>query len=112
METFQDYWAEQPGIDYDEMVCASNAWDHQAKKIPCWIPVTDLIKIDIGVENPVMAIRSPTSDMLAREKEYFPIITAAITDEGDWYDWNDDELINGDVWEITHFMALPLPPSE
>lgn len=72
-----------------------------------WISVNE--SLPEKDQEAVLVTRKKTESELEKDKEFWPLIMAARTDDNDWYDYNDGERIDGDKWIITHWMALPEP---
>lgn len=102
---FQEYWATRPSIDYDEMVEAEAAFSFQQSRVSAWRDVNGSLP---EPETQVLAIRLATDEQLSIDKEYHPIIFAAIDPDRDgvWYDWCDDKDIDTRYFEITHWMPV------
>ena len=102
---FKEYWSTRPSLDYEEMVEAQAAFDYQASRMPLWRDAAEsLPEPDVQV----LAVRQATDEQMAIDKEYHPIIFAAIDPDMDgvWYDWNDNKDINTRYFEITHWMPI------
>ena len=102
---FEEYWATRQSIDYDEMVEAKAAFDYQRQRMSVWRDVNESLP-DSEVQ--VLAVRLATSEQLSIDKEYHPVIFAAICPDkgGAWYDWDSDKDIDARYFEITHWMPV------
>jgi len=102
---FQEYWAARPSIDYDEMVEAKAAFDFQQSKLRPWRDVNDGLP---EPETQVLAIRLASNEQRSIDKEYCPLIFAAIDPDREcaWYDWESDKDIDTRYFEITHWMPV------
>ena len=72
-----------------------------------WISVND--ELPKHEQFAVLVTRTKTKAELEKDREVFPIIFGALTDDGEWYDFNDGKIIDSEKWIITHWMDLPEP---
>jgi hypothetical protein len=77
----------------------------QAARMSVWRDVKDSLP---ETETQVLAVRLATGEQLSTDKEYHPVIFAAIDPdrEGVWYDWDNDKDIDTSYFEITHWMPV------
>lgn len=103
--TFKEYWQTRSSLDYDAMVEAEAAFNYQLSRITRWTDVEDSLP---EPETQVLAVRQATAEQMSIDKEYSPIVMAAIDPdrEFDWYDWSDDKDIDTQYFNITHWMPL------
>ena len=103
--SFKEYWESRSSIEYEEMVEAKAAFDFQESRIPKWINCDRRLP---EPEEQVIAFRAATDDQLAYEKEYCPIIFAAIdpVNHSVWYDWETEKDIDESLFTITHWMPI------
>jgi hypothetical protein len=103
--TFQEYWATRSSLDYDAMVEAEAAFKFQQSRMSMWRDVEDSLP---EPEIQVLAIRLDTKEQASIDKEYHPVIFAAIDPDraGVWYDWDGDKDIDTRYFEITHWMPV------
>lgn len=102
---FKEYWATRPSCDYDEMVEAEAAFSYQASRMPkAWRDASESLP---EPQTQVLAIRLASDEQMSIDKEYCPIIFAALDDERSvWYDWESDKDIDTRYFEITHWMPI------
>lgn len=108
---FSEYWATRPSLDYEEMLEAKRAFDFQASRMRPW---RDARKELPDAETQVIAVRLATDEQISIDKEYCPVIFAAIDPdrEGVWYDWESGNDIDIRYFNIVRWMPLSAIYSE
>lgn len=89
----------------ESMDLDARAWS--TRTAPEWISVDDRLP---EFEKQVLVYLSATWSQLEVDREICNVLTAAIDESGNWYDFQEDKNINEELTEVTHWMQLPDKP--